>query len=89
VHKVARILHKNAHAVNDRSGAFGKVWSTYLCGGFCYPWHRWIGYMGSKLHRGHSQDIFKVATADLPKTESVLTLVGGKIVYDANILSTQ
>jgi hypothetical protein len=33
-----------------------------------------------------SQDIFQVATADLPKTQSVLTLVGGKIVYDANIL---
>jgi predicted amidohydrolase YtcJ len=36
-----------------------------------------------------SQDIFKVATADLPKTESVLTLVGGKVVYDANILAAQ
>jgi predicted amidohydrolase YtcJ len=33
-----------------------------------------------------SQDIFQVATAELPKTESVLTLVGGKIVYNANIL---
>jgi predicted amidohydrolase YtcJ len=33
-----------------------------------------------------SQDIFQAATADLPKTESVLTLVGGKIVYNANIL---
>jgi hypothetical protein len=29
-----------------------------------------------------SQDIFKVDASDLPKTESVLTLVGGKIVYD-------
>jgi predicted amidohydrolase YtcJ len=38
---------------------------------------------------GLSQDIFKVATADLPKTESVLTLVGGKVVYDANILAAQ
>jgi predicted amidohydrolase YtcJ len=33
-----------------------------------------------------SQDIFQVAAADLPKTESVLTLVGGKIVYNANVL---
>jgi predicted amidohydrolase YtcJ len=30
-----------------------------------------------------SQDIFRVPPGDLPKTESVLTLVGGKIVYDA------
>ena len=30
-----------------------------------------------------SQDIFKVAADELPKTESVLTVVGGKIVYDA------
>lgn len=28
-----------------------------------------------------SQDIFKVSNEDLPKTESVLTLVGGKIAY--------
>jgi hypothetical protein len=28
-----------------------------------------------------SQDIFKVPTEDLPKTESVLTIVGGKIAY--------
>ena len=33
-----------------------------------------------------SQDIFSVPAADLPKTESVLTLVGGKIVYDAGVL---
>jgi predicted amidohydrolase YtcJ len=33
-----------------------------------------------------SQDIFQVAAAELPKTQSVLTLVGGKIAYDANIL---
>jgi len=28
-----------------------------------------------------SQDIFKVSNDDLPKTESVLTIVGGKIAY--------
>jgi hypothetical protein len=33
-----------------------------------------------------SQDIFQIAAADLPKTQSVLTLVGGKIVYNANVL---
>jgi hypothetical protein len=33
-----------------------------------------------------SQDIFTVTTPQLPKTESVLTLVGGKTVYDAKIL---
>jgi predicted amidohydrolase YtcJ len=33
-----------------------------------------------------SQDIFQVAAADLPKTQSVLTLVGGKIVYNAGVL---
>lgn len=29
-----------------------------------------------------SQDIFTVSTPDLPKTESVLTIVGGKIAYE-------
>ncbi|MGB9312789.1 MAG: amidohydrolase [Candidatus Acidiferrales bacterium] len=33
-----------------------------------------------------SQDIFSVPTAELPKTQSVLTLVGGKSVYDAGVL---
>jgi predicted amidohydrolase YtcJ len=33
-----------------------------------------------------SQDIFKVSGDDLPKTESVLTLVNGRIVYDAKVL---
>jgi predicted amidohydrolase YtcJ len=33
-----------------------------------------------------SQDIFTVPIGDLPKTESVLTLVGGKIVYDAKVV---
>jgi predicted amidohydrolase YtcJ len=33
-----------------------------------------------------SQDIFTVPLPDLPKTESVLTMVGGKTVYDAGIL---
>jgi predicted amidohydrolase YtcJ len=31
-----------------------------------------------------SQDIFHVLPEDLPKTESVLTMVGGKIVYDSS-----
>jgi predicted amidohydrolase YtcJ len=34
-----------------------------------------------------SQDIFPVPPGELPKTESVLTLVGGKIVYDAKAVS--
>ena len=34
-----------------------------------------------------SQDIFSVPLPELPKTESVLTLVGGKIVYDAKVLA--
>jgi predicted amidohydrolase YtcJ len=29
-----------------------------------------------------SQDIFTVDASELPKTESLLTVVGGKIVYD-------
>ncbi|MGA8670115.1 MAG: amidohydrolase family protein [Terracidiphilus sp.] len=33
-----------------------------------------------------SQDIFTVDTSDLPKTESVLTMVGGKIVYDGKVI---
>jgi len=33
-----------------------------------------------------SQDIFSVPTTELPKTQSVLTLVGGKTVYDAGVL---
>ncbi|HET8650537.1 MAG TPA: amidohydrolase family protein [Gemmatimonadales bacterium] len=32
-----------------------------------------------------SQDIFTVPVTDLPKTESVLTLVGGQVAYDAGI----
>jgi len=35
-----------------------------------------------------SQDIFSVSPPELPKTDSVLTMVGGKIVYDAKALST-
>jgi hypothetical protein len=31
-----------------------------------------------------SQDIFTVPAQDLPKTVSILTLVGGKVVYKAN-----
>jgi predicted amidohydrolase YtcJ len=34
-----------------------------------------------------SQDIFKVLPGDLPKTESVMTMVGGRIVYDAKIVT--
>jgi predicted amidohydrolase YtcJ len=33
-----------------------------------------------------SQDIFSVPFSEMPKTESVLTLVGGKAVYDAKVL---
>jgi len=36
-----------------------------------------------------SQDIFTVDASDLPKTESVLTMVGGKIVYDGKVLPLQ
>jgi predicted amidohydrolase YtcJ len=36
-----------------------------------------------------SQDIFRVPTEDLPKTVSVLTMVGGHIVYDAKVVSTR
>ncbi len=33
-----------------------------------------------------SQDIFKIPMPELPKTQSVLTIVSGKIVYDAKVL---
>jgi predicted amidohydrolase YtcJ len=33
-----------------------------------------------------SQDLFAVSTDEIPKTESVLTLVGGKVIYDAHVL---
>jgi predicted amidohydrolase YtcJ len=36
-----------------------------------------------------SQDIFTVPIPELPKTESILTLVGGKTVYDAKVLRTK
>jgi hypothetical protein len=36
-----------------------------------------------------SQDIFHVPPGNLPKTESVLTMVGGQIVYDAKAVSVQ
>jgi predicted amidohydrolase YtcJ len=34
-----------------------------------------------------SQDIFTIPPQDLPKTEAVLTLVGGNVVYDAHVVS--
>ena len=34
-----------------------------------------------------SQNIFQVPAAKLPKTESVLTIVGGKIVFDSGALA--
>ena len=34
-----------------------------------------------------SQDIFGVPAPELPKTHSILTVVGGKVVYDANELN--
>jgi predicted amidohydrolase YtcJ len=34
-----------------------------------------------------SQDIFTVPANDLPRTETLLTMVGGKIVYDARALT--
>ena len=33
-----------------------------------------------------SQDIFAVALPDVPKTESILTIAGGKIVYANGVL---
>jgi predicted amidohydrolase YtcJ len=33
-----------------------------------------------------SQDIFTAPVSELPKTQSLLTIVGGKIVYDAKVL---
>ena len=36
-----------------------------------------------------SQDIFTVPLPELPKTESVLTMVGGKSIYDAGALKAQ
>jgi len=36
-----------------------------------------------------SQDIFSVPFPDLPKTESVLTLVGGKVAYDAKVVTSK
>jgi len=36
-----------------------------------------------------SQDIFTVPDSELPKTESVLTIVGGKPVYDRKVLTIQ
>jgi predicted amidohydrolase YtcJ len=33
-----------------------------------------------------SQDIFTVQVAELPRTESVLTLVGGRVAWDAGVL---
>ena len=35
-----------------------------------------------------SQDIFTISVDALPRTESVLTLVGGKVAWDAGVLRT-
>lgn len=34
-----------------------------------------------------TQDIFTIPDGDLPKTESVMTIVGGKIVYDGKVVT--
>jgi len=34
-----------------------------------------------------SQDIFQLPPENLPGTESMLTMVGGKIVYDSKMVS--
>src|SRR5215471_7890171 len=34
-----------------------------------------------------SRDIFRAPNEDLPKTVSILTMVGGRIVYDANVVN--
>jgi hypothetical protein len=36
-----------------------------------------------------SQDIFQIPSEDLPKTESVLTIVGGKIAYTSGVLANK
>ena len=36
-----------------------------------------------------STDIFTVDASDLPKTESVLTMVGGSVIYDAKLMNPQ
>jgi hypothetical protein len=36
-----------------------------------------------------SQDIFTAPLQDLPKTTSILTMVGDRIVYDAKIVAEQ
>ena len=36
-----------------------------------------------------SQDIFTTRLQDLPKTTSILTMVGGRIVYDAKLVAEQ
>jgi hypothetical protein len=35
-----------------------------------------------------SQDIFSVPLAELPKTQSLLTIVGGRVVYDSGLLQS-
>jgi predicted amidohydrolase YtcJ len=41
----------------------------------------------AKMPAGISQNIFQVSAADLAKTESLLTNVGGKIVFDSGTLA--
>jgi len=36
-----------------------------------------------------SQDIFQVPPQDLPKTESVLTIVGGEIAFTSGLLTAK
>jgi predicted amidohydrolase YtcJ len=33
-----------------------------------------------------SQDIFAIPVESLPATESVLTMVGGRVVHDSNVI---
>src|SRR5688500_6233541 len=57
--------------------------------GMDYPTGQWMEQRKGTLAAGKladlailSQDIFKVAVPDLPKTTSVLTIVGGRVVHD-------
>jgi len=81
--------------INERNGDVTPIIGAATASRDCQPRPKFAEKDKGSLEPGKfadlavlSQDIFSVPPPELPKTESVLTMVGGKIVYDAKALST-
>ena len=68
---------------NQAVGAYSHGWAFAEFAEL--EWHRLVAGKLADL-AVLSQDIFQVAPPELPKTVSVLTLVGGRLVHDGGAL---